>query len=226
MLACPLDWHEAVPGLSADVIVGSDICYDPEAVPSLVRLLRQLLTVPVRPQAGHHCPCEAVHGPATPGSTQTECLRTCQRGGATAAAQSAVLGAGCVGGAVPHCGDCASCSTGSTAFMPVAYISTTKRQGSTLQLFLDECAAAGLTIEEILKDPGAWGSKFSGHSVCSCGKLTGSRVECQQCRTAGVDLGGTSDHLGPVVFQQLPALQEGDGREQYVLHKVMYKQGT
>lgn len=45
VLACPLDWHEHVPGLCADVIVGSDICYDPDAVPSLVKLLQQLLGV-------------------------------------------------------------------------------------------------------------------------------------------------------------------------------------
>lgn len=42
-MICPLDWHEDVPGLHADVIVGSDICYDPYAAPSLVRLLQQLL---------------------------------------------------------------------------------------------------------------------------------------------------------------------------------------
>lgn len=227
MLACPLDWHEDVPGLSADVVVGSDICYDPEAVPSLVRLLRQLLSVPVRPQAGQACPCEAAHGPATPGSMHMTCVwPTRQRGGATTAAQSAVIGAACVGGAVPHCGNCAGCSTGSTTIMPVAYISTTKRQGSTLQLFLDECAAAGLTVEELPKDPLAWGLKGSKRNVCSIGDLEGGSVECQRCSAVGMGGEGANGDQVPVVFQELPALQEGDGRERYVLHKVMCKQGT
>jgi hypothetical protein len=124
--ACPLDWHEDVPGLCADVIVGSDICYDPDAVPSLVRLLRQLLL---------------------------------------------------------------SC-------MSVAYISTTKRQGSTLKLFLDSCAAAGLRVEEVQKQPEAWGPSAGG-GVCGGG-------------------GGQT----PVVFRELPALVEGQGRERYVLHRV------
>lgn len=128
--ACPVDWHEDVPGLCADVIVGSDICYDPNAVPGLVRLLQQLLSV-----------------------TQTALARG----------------------------------------PPVAYISTTKRQGSTLQLFLDACAAAGLLVEEVPKQPEAWGRAAVAAAV---GVLT------------------------PVTFQELPALQEGEGRDRYVLHKV------
>lgn len=65
VLACPLDWHEDVPGLCADIIIGSDICYDPEAVPSLVRLLQQLLGA--RQAAGtaphaeaNRCSCESM----------------------------------------------------------------------------------------------------------------------------------------------------------------------
>lgn len=46
MLACPLDWNEDVPGLAADVVVASDVCYDPAFVPDLVRLLAQLLLQP------------------------------------------------------------------------------------------------------------------------------------------------------------------------------------
>lgn len=124
-----------MPGLYADVIVGSDICYDPDAVPSLVRLLQQLLSVTV-----HQC---------------------CQH---TALARAP----------------------------PVAYISTTKRQGSTLQLFLDTCAAAGLLVEEVPKQPEAWGG-------------------------AAAAVGGD---WTPMMFQELPALQEGEGRERYVLHRV------
>eukprot|EP00775_Hariotina_reticulata_P009583 gene9583-9746_t len=43
VLVCPLVWDDDVAGLTADVILGSDIMYDPAAVPSLVRLLQQLL---------------------------------------------------------------------------------------------------------------------------------------------------------------------------------------
>jgi len=43
VLVCPLVWDDDVPGLTADVILGSDVMYDPAAVPSLVRLLQQLL---------------------------------------------------------------------------------------------------------------------------------------------------------------------------------------
>lgn len=37
----------------------------------------------------------------------------------------------------------------------MAYISTTKRQDSTLQLFLDLCAESGLIVEEVAREGGA-----------------------------------------------------------------------
>lgn len=125
MLACPLDWHERVPGLGTaiDVVVGSDVCYDPAAVPLLVQLLQQLLAP----------------------------------GGAS-----------------------------------VAYIATTKRHPTTLQLFLDLAAAAGLQVSE------QWPVESGGR-------------------------GGVQ--LPPAVFQQLPALTEGEGRERFVLHRVVAADG-
>jgi hypothetical protein len=115
----------------------------------------------------------------------------------------------------------------------VAYISTTKRQDSTLQLFLDECAAAGLAVEEISKDPVEWQKGW----VCGagCGACRQSRNDRKQkCQEgvrveidkgpryggAEVDVVGAMGCRHAVVFQELPALQEGEGRERYVLHRV------
>lgn len=146
VLACPLDWHEDVPGLSADVILASDCCYDPEAVPSLVRLLQQLL-------------------------------------GASGAAALPDLGAG----------GCAA------AAAPAAYVCTTIRQDSTLQLFLDLCRDNGLSVDQVPKDPAAW-------------------MQSRRGAVAASDSAGRE--AAAAVFQELPALQQGKGRDQYVLHRV------
>lgn len=172
VLACPLDWDEDVPGLSADVILGSDVCYDPEAVPSLVRLLGQLLLRGVTHQ--HPPPVSQSQASALDGAA-----------------------AACDGG--DEAADELSCSTQqeqqeqASPHPVVAYISTTKRQDSTLQLFLDLCDQAGLVVEEVDRDPAAWASR-NANSV-----------------SAGSE-------AAAVVFQELPALQ--DGRDRYVLHRV------
>lgn len=153
MLACPLDWDEDVPGLSADVILGSDVCYDPEAVPSLVRLLGQLLR-----GVTHQHPQAASQSPTS--STQQQQEQQEQVGNAQQPCPQPV----------------------------VAYISTTRRQDSTLQLFLDLCDQAGLVVEDVDKDPAAWVAVSNFDSEAA------------------------------VVFQELPALQ--DGRDCYVLHRV------
>jgi len=145
VLACPLDWHEDVPGLSADVILASDCCYDPEAVPSLVRLLQQLL----------------------------------------ACSGTASLPGLAVGG-------CAA------AAAPVAIICTAIRQDSTLQLFLDLCRDSGLSVDQVPKDPAAW----------------------MQSRRGAVAADSVGCEAAAAMFQELPALQQGKGREQYVLHRV------
>jgi hypothetical protein len=147
VLACPLDWHERVPGLSAaaDVIVASDVCYDPLAVPSLVALLQQLL---LRPAADG--------------------------------------GVGGSGGGTAGGGDATSPSA--------AYIATTKRAPSTLQLFLECCAVAGLQVTEVPTGPAAW-------------PLAGAA--------------SASERTLPAVFQWLPALDGADARVRYVLHKVV-----
>jgi hypothetical protein len=135
-----------VPGLCADIILGSDILYDPAAVPSVVRLLTQLL---------------GAHGAA----------------GAAA-------------------GSSASCSTGEDVVLvrrrhSAAYLSTTRRQASTLQLFEDLAREHGLLAQELPMQPSSW---------CAGGA------------------GSSSDADQPVVFQDLPAL---DGRDsKYILHRV------
>jgi hypothetical protein len=224
VLACPIDWDERVPGLSADVIVGSDICYDPEAVPSLVKLLQQLLARRGTAQhssqlqqpaqedaAGADVRGAACSSSAGVGHEQRGEQGSVQdvHGGLEAAAAAAAAPAG----AAEEFGGMGStiCAGGTEG--PIAYISTTKRQGSTLQLFLDECAAAGLDVQEVPKEPSAWPLRrdngIAGGEVCGSGSVGSG------CATAAAG--------GPVVFQELPALQEGEGREQYVLHKVQMR---
>jgi hypothetical protein len=165
-----LDWHEDVPGLSADVVVGSDICYDPEAVPSLVRLLGQLL----QPAAGE---TQLAAAAADGHGEESECAPTRMWYAAAPA--------------------------------PAAYIATTIRQDSTLQLFLDSCSAAGLTVEEVPKDPAAWVARDPVPGWVPENASAG----CDSCCEG-------EGPLPAVFFQELPALQEGKGRERYVLHKV------
>lgn len=241
VLACPLDWHEDVPGLSADVIVGSDICYDPEAVPSLVRLLAQLLDNSAAAGAGA---AGARDGEQSPPHTprQQECSSSCTNDAPSRPQCQAAVPqqqqeqqqkqqlevAGEAPATVLDVLDSQPVAT-STAPVPavvapraapVAYISTTKRQGSTLQLFLDLCEAAGLSVQELPKDPavwarGCWGS-CNGSSQCVGG---GQGVAVAGCCSGDGEGGCVGD--GGAVFQEVHALQQGEGRERYALHRVV-----
>lgn len=128
LLACPLDWHAAVPELWADVIVGSDILYDPAAVPSVVGLLTQLLGA--RGARGSNLQCgESV---------------------ITAAASADLSYAG------------RDSSNGCTApahtrrRASAAYLTTTKRQPSTLKLFEVLAEQHGLLTQELSMQPDSW----------------------------------------------------------------------
>jgi hypothetical protein len=141
-----------VPGLCADIILGSDILYDPTAVPSVIRLLTQLL-------GAHGAPAVASSSEAT--------------ADAAAAAADAVL--------VKR-----RCSA--------AYLSTTRRQASTLQLFEDLAKEHGLLAQELPMQPSSW------------------------CRAVHAGSGSSSDAKQPVLFQELPALLDRESK--YILHRV------
>jgi hypothetical protein len=130
VLACELDWSADVPGLSADIILGSDILYDPAAVPSVVRLLTQLLGAQGAP-------------------------------GAASSADAVLV----------------------RRRRSAAYLSTTRRQASTLQLFQDLAKENGLLAQELPMQPSGW-----------CAGPSSSDVE------------------QPVVFQDLPALDGRDSK--------------
>jgi hypothetical protein len=131
--------------------------------------------------------------------------------GLEAAEAAAAAAAAAPAGVIEACGGMGSTFCDGATEGPVAYISTTKRQGSTLQLFLDECAAAGLDVQEMPKVPSAWllrrDSDKSGAELCGSG-----------CVGSGL----ATAPAGPVVFQELPALK-GEGRELYVLHRVQMR---
>jgi hypothetical protein len=131
-----------------------------------------------------------------------------------------VAGAAAAAAAVVDVPDCQPATTTTAPVVaaravPVAYISTTKRQGSTLQLFLDMCDAAGLTVQELPKDPAVWAMGNWGSSQC----VAGGQGSVAGCCSSGGEGGGGGD--GGAVFQEVHALQQNEGRERYVLHRVV-----
>jgi hypothetical protein len=142
--------------MCADVILGSDILYDPTAVPSVVRLLTQLL---------------GAHG--APGAVADASCCSSDVVADTLGAADVVLAR-------------RRCSA--------AYLSTTRRQASTLQLFEDMAKDNGLLAQELHMQPSSW---------------------CEAAH-AGSKRSGTAQQ--PVLFQELPALDDRDSK--YIIHCV------
>ena len=181
-LACwPMLWTAPdVPPGAVDVVLGSDILYDPKLVPVVVRVLAHLLkspaaAAPARPAADA---CGGITDIAN-GQGSNSTVGGCERG--------------CTCSGQPDCSSCPKSSNGETASLqkrPVAYIVTTIRNPSTLQLFPRMADEAGMRVECMTSEGGIW-SLVSGTS--------------------------TSGPVLPALFQGIRALQD---RRQYVMHRV------
>jgi hypothetical protein len=142
--------------MCADVILGSDILYDPTAVPSVVRLLTQLLGADGAPGA----------------VADASCCSSDVVADAAGAADAVLVRRRC----------------------SAAYLSTTRRQASTLQLFEDMAKEHGLLAQELPMQPSSW------------------------CKAAHAGSANSRNAQQPVLFQELPALDDRDSK--YVLYRV------
>jgi hypothetical protein len=168
-----------VPPGAVDVVVASDILYDPKNVPVVVQLLTHLLRTPTAAEyvssGARDCSdvCDVVSGEGLANNTGGVCATDCigcegQSGGPRGGSQN-------------------------RDSHPAAYIVTTIRNPTTLQLWLDMAEEAGLRVEGLTAFDGVW--SLGGEGVC------------------------TIKPVLPALFQGIRALED---RNQYVLHRVTF----